>query len=293
MRHAYVILAHNEPQILATLVRMIDDERNDIFIHVDAKADLSQFADVSAIKSRLIWTPRVKVYWGGPSLIRAEMTAIKCARAHGEYARYHLISGVDLPIKSQDYIHDFCDVKNPDKEFVGFDRRADSNPEVRDQYKYYLLLDDYTRLANAFLRKVCSFVRRSFVALQKITHFDRRPAFEVKKGTNWVSLTGSMVDWLLSSDGGLPIYRFLLHSHCPDEKLMQTAVWNSPFRGNIFDLNDEMQGCMREIDWARGTPYVWQVEDMPSLLKSKGLFARKFSSRYMDAVAAIEKGVCG
>ncbi len=35
LRHAYLILAHNEPKILQTLVEMIDDERDDIYIHID------------------------------------------------------------------------------------------------------------------------------------------------------------------------------------------------------------------------------------------------------------------
>ncbi len=43
LRHVYLILAHNEPEILKTLVEMIDDERNDIYIHIDKKSDINQF----------------------------------------------------------------------------------------------------------------------------------------------------------------------------------------------------------------------------------------------------------
>ena len=38
MKHAYLIIAHNEPNILKTLLLMLDDERNDVYLHVDARA---------------------------------------------------------------------------------------------------------------------------------------------------------------------------------------------------------------------------------------------------------------
>ncbi|CAK7080896.1 MAG: hypothetical protein PARBB_03974 [Parabacteroides distasonis] len=39
-KHAYLIMAHNEPIILNKLLLLIDDERNDIFIHYDKKCKL-------------------------------------------------------------------------------------------------------------------------------------------------------------------------------------------------------------------------------------------------------------
>lgn len=37
MKHAYLIMAHNRPEMLKRLVDALDDERNDIFIHFDKK----------------------------------------------------------------------------------------------------------------------------------------------------------------------------------------------------------------------------------------------------------------
>ena len=37
MKHAYLILVHNDFEILGQLIRAIDDERNDIYIHFDRK----------------------------------------------------------------------------------------------------------------------------------------------------------------------------------------------------------------------------------------------------------------
>lgn len=39
-KHAYMIIAHNEFDLLEILVRLLDDPRNDIYVHIDAKQGL-------------------------------------------------------------------------------------------------------------------------------------------------------------------------------------------------------------------------------------------------------------
>ena len=41
-------------------------------------------------------------------------------------------------------------------------------------------------------------------------------------------------------------------------------------------MTDEFEGCLREIDWKRGRPYIWRKEDYEYLSQSNKLFARKF-----------------
>lgn len=38
MRHAFLLIAHNEFQLLKVLLSMLDDKRNDIFLHIDKKS---------------------------------------------------------------------------------------------------------------------------------------------------------------------------------------------------------------------------------------------------------------
>lgn len=37
MKHAYLIIAHNEFEVLSRLLQALDDVRNDIYIHFDRK----------------------------------------------------------------------------------------------------------------------------------------------------------------------------------------------------------------------------------------------------------------
>lgn len=67
MKNAYCILAHNEPYILETLISLLDDTDNDIYIHLDKKADcFSENAIAEAAKkSNITFIPRLSVGWGG------------------------------------------------------------------------------------------------------------------------------------------------------------------------------------------------------------------------------------
>lgn len=50
---------------------------------------------------------RTLVTWGGYSQINAELLLLQLATESGIYQYYHLISGSDLLIQTQDVFHDF------------------------------------------------------------------------------------------------------------------------------------------------------------------------------------------
>ena len=108
-KHAYLIIAHNEPWLLQTLVSLIDDVRNDIFIAIDSHSDINLFKDVKTSKSRLTFTKQCDNRWGSVKQIETEYVLFEAARNAGVYLYYHLLSGQHLPIKSQDYSHKVCD----------------------------------------------------------------------------------------------------------------------------------------------------------------------------------------
>ena len=59
-------MAHNNPRILKVLLEMIDDERNDIFLHVDSKSDLLERNTFATKHAALhVLEKRINVKWGG------------------------------------------------------------------------------------------------------------------------------------------------------------------------------------------------------------------------------------
>ena len=39
MRHAYLIMAHDQPEVLKSLLLCLDHRDNDVFVHLDKKSD--------------------------------------------------------------------------------------------------------------------------------------------------------------------------------------------------------------------------------------------------------------
>lgn len=79
-----------------------------IYIHVDKKAGVCPFEKIenSVQKANLFWPKRHSVNWGGTSQIRIELFLLKQA-AETYHSYYHLLFGMDFPLKSQKYIHNF------------------------------------------------------------------------------------------------------------------------------------------------------------------------------------------
>lgn len=117
--HAYLIMAHNEPQLLDALLKALDNERNDIYLHIDAKAGFD-CASYHPVFSKVHYIQnRIDGRWGDFSLVEIEFALIRAAVQLGQYSHLHLLSGVDLPVKSQDFIHDYCQA-NPNTLFIGY-----------------------------------------------------------------------------------------------------------------------------------------------------------------------------
>ncbi len=263
MKHAYLIIAHHNFDQLQILVNLLDDCRNTLFIHIDKKSDMptihSKVSDVIMIKKR------IDTIWGDVSQIETELCLLNEACNHGNYDYYHLLSGVDLPIKSCDYIDNFF-IKNKGKEFVGF-----SDSVHGERINQFHLLTKYNRTPGY----IGAFIRRVGRCLEYLLNKSiKRSYVDCKKGSNWFSITDDFCRYLLERKS--EILRRYRYTHCGDEFFLQTTLWNSPFRDNIYDLANEFNSCCREIDWTRGTPYVYKADDFEMLMNSKKLFARKF-----------------
>lgn len=284
MKHAYLIIAHNEFAVLQCLIEALDDVRNDIFIHFDRK--LTDIPKLSVEKAGLFLTKeRVDVRWGDLSVVAAEYTLFAEAANRGGYVYYHLLSGVDMPLKNQDEIHAFFNA-NQGKEFIGFSQYDYTGEVERKTHKYHLFPKDFKHTGGllALWKKAIRFL---FVKLQDLVGFQRHKNINFKKGTQWVSITHNFTKYLLTKQPEVKnIYH---HTFCADEIYKQTLCWHSEFRSQIYDPQNEGLGCVRKIGWTDDGQLVdWTMEDYEELIQSKALFARKFNSKEIDVVKEIQ-----
>lgn len=274
-KHAYLIMAHNNFEILKRLLLLIDDKRNDIYVHIDKKVTKFNIREFEVLihYSRIVFLQEIDVKWGHVSQIQLEFLLFKSAYQRGVYSYYHLLSGVDLPLKSQDYIHDFF-AAHTSTEFVGFTTPASANDEERVN-KIHLFPKSFRTADHK--QKYIYKIRKHFINIQKAIHYNHfKQPMVLMKGPTWVSITHELVGYLLSKEKETLLqYKF---SFCGDEFFLQTIVGNSPFYNRIYkksEGNDNVS-CLRHIDWMRGEPYVFRSNDYDELILSNRLFARKF-----------------
>lgn len=290
-RHAYLIMAHGEFVLLKKLLMLLDDERNDLYIHIDRKVKnikLDQYRSVVK-KARLFFTNRINVAWGGYSQIEAELILLKEAIKE-EHSYYHLLSGVDLPIKTQDEIHSYFNTSKK-KNFIGIDAIGIEDCHALSRIGRYHFLQNYTGRGfqgrNRYFVLICDVLEQWLIKLQKYLKVNRIRNWNIRfyKGPNWFSITHSLAKYVVQNERF--IKKHFGSGICADELFLQTIAMNSEFRDTIEN------NCLRYIDWQRGTPYIFQLDDFEALCKSDKLFARKFSyEKYPDIVDRIYEYLC-
>jgi hypothetical protein len=270
-------MAHNEPEVLKILLSLLDDNRNNIYIHIDERSEILNEDIIMdwCKKSKITFIEREKVYWAGYSQIKASMALLKIA-VEEKHSYYHFISGVDLPLKTQDELHQFFS-ENQGQEFVSFGKIA--SWKLVSRYKYYYP----EKITNYINRKVYRIVRLLLAGLQSVFGIDRtkKTNLEYHMGGNWFSITHDFGSYILEK--GDLIKKLFSNTFCTDEIFLPTLLMNSPFRDNVSPMMN-----LRYVDWNRGKPYTWQINDFMELTKNNHFFARKFSyEKYPEIIEKI------
>ena len=273
MKHCYLILAHDRPFQLKKLIGLLDDPRNSLVLHVDSKSaleldDLASAASISEVR----FAPRVDVNWAGFSVVEATLSGI-CTALELDFDYLHLISGADLPIKTNDEIDRFISAR-PEMLYVNF---APHNYEFAN-YKvqvYHPFVDRRSFRSNKAVKALNHSLARGQLALG----FRRQKVGNIYHGSEWWSLPrefvlelASMADWIRSR------YRMTLAS---DEVFVQTLLMERGLRDRVYRFEEPDHGNLRLIDWRRrvgNSPHTWRMDDMDALLGADEdyLFARKF-----------------
>lgn len=267
-KQAYLIEAHKCDEMLLTLLRMLDVPWNDIFIHMDSKNTDYQPETVECRMkyAKVFHAKRHSVVWGGVSQVKAELVLLKTAVAHGPYQHYHLISGVDLPIQTQEDIRAFFEA-NPDVEFVHFDPHPFSpfNDE-RVYYRHFFQNIDLRR------HPVLGVINGILLSGQKLLKISAIRTFTSQRAATGSAARTGFARYLLTKEEW--VLQVLDKTFCSDEFFVQTLIAQSPYQDKIYQGPGDTSA--RAIDWDRGNPWVWKYADLEQLKASPCMFARKF-----------------
>ena len=291
-KHAYLVMAHQRPDLLKKLLESLDDKRNDIYLHIDKKANEDMNPSLfSTNESSLFLTKRIRVNWAGYSQIECTLNMLEDAVRRGGYSRYHLITGGSFPLRNQDYIHSFFD-NHPTEEFMDID-----NP-VPERVMYRYLFNESFRAQGRKARLMWQ-IREKYLDIQRRRGVDRFKKFnmEHKKGLAYWSITNGMASHTVANRK--LIRDMMKYSECGDEVFMQTIAYNSEYRDRLFDKDGKTHGSLRLTTWPledngiKRQNHNFTMEDKEFILNDKNsLFALKFEgSDGLKLIEEIKKGL--
>ena len=268
-KQAIIIMAHGSINLLNKLLELLDSKYFDIYLHIDIKSNIEEDSIYKCHTSNIYIYKKFDVRWGDYSMVETELFMFEEA-SKNNYEYYHLISGVDLPLKSNKEIFNIFHSNYP-KEFIHFE-----DPKVLDYkinwIKYYHLMYDVrnnSTYADYYYKSIEKQKKDGVDRLKNETN-------TLRSGANWVSITHEFVIYLLSKKDYI-CDRFSFTKIC-DEFFFQTVVYNSEFVNNLYydKFDSDYKACLRAIDWKRGNPYTWRIDDFNDLINSDKVFARKF-----------------
>lgn len=221
---------------------------------------------------------------GGASQIDAEFILLEAAVENGPYDFYHLITGVDFPLASQNEILAFYD-KHPNTQFISCRSIEGEESNYLNRIRFFYPFQEvFSR--QSFWGKVS---RKVGVSLQEFLHINRLDSsITYGVGSAYFDITDDFARYVLSRRQWASEH--FKKTLCADEIFLQTIYLNSPFyqedihryKSNLADnkyIKRTYLDVNRAIDWTRGNPYTFGISDKEMLLSSHCFFARKFDER--------------
>lgn len=284
MKYAFLILAHTDPNQLFALVESLDDWQFDIYIHLDAKANINEFLQVLEITNKSevkILDERYDVKWGDIIMVKAMLDLYTLALKNGEYNRYTMLSGLDFPLKSTKEIKKYFESNKNTELIMGNPLRGAEIKKVTSR--------NFLEINNRYLRYA---LRRTVgrIKFQSPYLMINGKKCDVYFAPQWHSLSEKCVIYILSTIESNPqILQYFRYSYAPDELLIPTIIFNSPYLENTMKQNfpnDTHYNNKCAIHHINYDPIVqvFTIEDYDDLIASDKLFCRKVCTGISDSL---------
>ena len=276
-RIAYIVSAYKLPAQLERMLRRLQGPGVTFAVHVDRKTRRPVWDEMVARCRDLdvSWLPRHRSQWGGFGHVRATLKGLDHVVGNGVPFDYAvLLTGQDYPLRPHAEIARTLG----DAGGRSFMRHIELPWEHWGPRGGLDRLEDWHVITYRRLHLALPLRRRIPGGL--------RPW----GGSAYWCLERSLVHFVHGFLRENPDYvRFFEHVFVPDELFFQTIVMNSELRDTVD--NDDL----RYLDWSREpAPVVFRRGDLPALVGSGALWARKFDETVDAAVLdALDRHLAG
>ena len=287
MKIAFLILTHNQIDLVYRQIDALSHRDHHFFIHPDRKYKLNIRDDYANNKQVHFTANRIRVNWGGLNMVRATLNLIQDALASEiAFDYFILMSDHCFPIKSSFDIHKYLKRENglsfieirplPDE---GLKKKGQQESGL-EKFHYPVFFDQLS-----FIRKDNFAVGRKIYNPKKllfryIAYLLRKMGYKRKIpshlipcfGSQWWALHRDAIHYVIDYLAQNPkVPGFFKYAWAPDELFFHTILYNSPLAKDIKPLS------LWHIDWsANGPPKILDLIDLNALLQSEALLARKF-----------------
>jgi hypothetical protein len=277
---ALLVLCYNKSKVLTWSLPIYQAAGFDMFFHLDAKQDLASYkaAANGALDNSFFVGNRVRVFWGGFSMMEAELALIRAARSRGNYDRYVLISDDTFPLLDPARLNSFFD---EEVERVAL-RRLDEDDHFMQRYrKFYFLDHPATSLVGRPIES-SDLDAAFFAKIEEIAELRKRGKKDIPiyYGSQWWALTKRAIDHILRTyEEDQHLVQSFRYSAVPDESAFQSLIGGNPaFRAAPAAIH---------VEWSRNPrPFVFNDEaEFGEAIRPYHAFIRKVA----DEPAFLEK----
>lgn len=285
LRHAYLITAYTDPNILRKLIsNLLKQNANgnvaSIYIMLDKSKNLDELKlELSSIPNVNVYN-NFSMYWGSCNFIDAILFLLT-ESFKNKYDYYHFVTGNDFLIKKPNEILDFFE-KNKGFEFIDFNPSAYKFAYWKCNYYHFFVNNSFYHT-----NKILKIANHSCIKLQKILGFNRKRT-NLYHGSSYFSITNKFVEIIqMNTNKIIKEYKYTLAC---DEVWIQTLFKEYENQGLKLYCNN-----LRYIDWKRkdgNSPRTFDETDYDMLVHTEEnmLFVRKITEKKsMKLVNMLEK----
>jgi len=310
---AYQILCHENYEQVNRLIGSLYSSDDTFLINVDPRlARDTEPLEKWKSKSNVQIVVDPNIGWGGSGILRKTIEgAYKLLESNKRWIYYVVLSGQDLPLKSNDYIKEKLEIGHGEKTNYIRCHQADIIPltdlKIANKGKKTFCWGDrgHTRVyaKPGTINPQDDMYSRIYVEvaetgedgavyvgladgmLQKLrgNFFSQYPFYI---GANWFNLHRSVIEYMRNDQFALDLYGILKTTFIPEEAYFQTYLKNSKFSDSVS------QDYGRLIQRPGSVPRVkiFDMSDLDTIENCEELYGRKFDSTHdcevIDAVLA-------
>lgn len=303
MKVAFLNLCHTDSPLVARAAEKLTKNPNfDMYIHVDAKADIEPFQTLLKENKQVYFLDnRQKVYWGGYHAILATYALLeKALESPKQYDYFIVLQNLDYPIKSNRYIEEFLQANAGTEYIRGCPIAKTKDWHYAEKYKIY-----NSRDKEFYLHKHSKPVKLLWDGINAVksistigfngVHRENGESISLYYGTAQWAVTRECAEYMIAFKQKHPKFdKRMQHIKFPDEEYFHTIVHNSPFKEKCVKYDEPEKRWLvnwrnlHYFEFPREGVVTFTEKDYEKLMGLEELFCRKVrtgvSDRLLDAI---------